>query len=228
MGQRIRAAMPLAVAVAILTYAWLEVSLNFSFHWVTSGDLGIGISLPGNFHLVTAAAFVSWGIFFAAGADLGAGARVVGSSVIGALSGLLLMWIAPAVADLPDFWGIAIVGAIGAFAVVISSAFGDWYYTPAVFGGLASVFFWWVATGLDGWVEGGGGRGNSPAALADPTTAGSGAFGGALSTSIGWVFASTTASLVCGVVLGLVSVQLANAVARVLGIRAVEATTSVA
>jgi hypothetical protein len=216
----------LAVAVAILTYAWLEVSLNFSFHWVTSGDLRNGLSLPSNFHLVTAAAFVSWAMFFAAGADRGAAAKVLVSSVIGAISGLLLMWISPSVADFPDFWGIAVVGAVGAFAVVLAGATGDWYYTPAVFGGLASVFFWWVATGVDGWVVGGGGKGNSPAALGDPATAGTGAFGGALSTPVEWVFASTAASLACGVALGLISVFLASAFARVLGTKAAEVVGS--
>jgi hypothetical protein len=227
MGQRIRAILPTAVAVAILTFAWLEVSLNFSFHWFTDGDLGIGLSLPGNFHLVTAAAFVSWAMFFAAGADRAAALKVVSSSVIGAVCGLLLMWISPAIADLPEFWGIAVVGAVGAFAVVLAGALGDWYYTPAVFGGLASVFFWWVATGLDGWVEGGGGKGNSVAALADRATAGSGAFGGALSTPIAWVFVNTAASLACGVVLGLLTLAFARAFTPALGTRSPQVATSI-
>ena len=170
----------------------------------------MGLALPSNFHLVTAAAFVSWAMYFAAGGDQNAAVKVFISSVVGAVSGLILMVLGPKVADLPDFWGIAIIATIGAFAVVLGGALGDWCYTPAVFGGLASVFFWWVATGLDGWVAGGGGKGNIPQALADPATAGAGAFGGALSTPVEWVFISVAASLVCGVVLGLVSTLIAK------------------
>lgn len=60
-----------------------------------------------------------------------------------------------------------------------------------------------------GWAENGGGVGNNLAELAKPETAGSGAFGGVLSTPVEWVFASTLASLACGVLLGVLSVKLA-------------------
>jgi len=126
------------------------------------------------------------------------------------------MALAPQVADLPDFWGIAAVTGAISFAVVAASSLGDWYFTPGVFGGFASIVFWWIATGLDGWAENGGGVGNNLTALSKPDTAGSGAFGGVLSTPMEWVFASTLASLACGVLLGVLSVKLAAALGAVL------------
>lgn len=216
MAQPIRAVLPLSLAVALLAFAWVELSLNFTFQWFTDGDLGIGLSLPSNFHLIAPAAFVSWAVFFAAGADALAARTALIASAIGACGGFLLMALAPQVADLPDFWGIAAVTGVVSFAVVAASSLGDWYFTPGVFGGFASIVFWWIATGLDGWAENGGGVGNDVTALSKPETAGTGAFGGVLSTPIEWVFASILASLACGVLLGVLSVRLAAALDTIL------------
>ncbi len=210
MIERVKAAVPLALVIAVLALIWVEFCLNFTFHWVTDGDLGNGLSLPSNFHLVVPAAFVSWGFFFAAGADMAAFKKVAIGSVIGAVSALLLMLIAPEIADLPDFWGIAITVAVLAFLIVVASAAGDWYYVPGIFGAFAATVFWWITTGLDGWAIDGGGVGNSVAALGKPATAGAGAFGGVLSTPLGWVFFNSLLTLLIGCVLGLVSVKLAG------------------
>ena len=214
MFERAKAAVPLALVIAVLAFLWVEVSLNFTFHWVTSGDLGNGLSLPGSFHLIVPAAFVTWGFFFAAGADNAALTKVVVASIVGTLGALFVMVLAPQIADLPDFWGIALVVAIAAFVVVMASAVGDWYYVPGIFGAFAATIFWWIATGLDNWAAFGGGVGNSVAALGKPETAGAGAFGGVLSTPIGWVWANSLASLLCGCLLGLASVKLAGLFAR--------------
>jgi hypothetical protein len=212
MNARIRAALPLATAVAVLTFLWVEVALNFTFHWNSDGALGNGLSLPSNFHLVAPIAFVSWAMFFAAGADSAAAFKALAGSWLGALGAFILMLTAPVMAEIPKFWGIAVAaGAVG-FAVVLGSTAGDWYFTPAVFGGFASVVVWWIATGLDGWVDGGGGVGNSVKALSDPSSAGTGAFGGVLSTPAEWVFVSIAATLACGVFLGWLSVKIAGLV----------------
>lgn len=208
MIERAKASVPLALVIAVLALLWVEFSLNFTFHWVTDGDLGIGLSLPSNFHLIVPAAFVSWGFFFAAGADTAALSKVTIASVVGTVGGLLLMLIAPKIADLPDFWGIAVTVGVLAFIVVIATCVGDMYYVPAVFGAFAATVFWWIATGLDGWAKNGGGVGNSVAALGKPATAGAGAFGGVLSTPAVWVFIDTLVTLLIGCVLGLVSVKL--------------------
>ena len=50
--------------------------------------------------------------------------------------------------------------------------------------------------------------------LADPATAGTGAFGGVLSTPYGWVWLSITVTLLCGCVLGIASVKLAGLIGR--------------
>ena len=214
MLDRAKAAAPLALVIAVLAFIWVEVSLNFTFHWVTSGNLGNGLSLPASFHLIVPAAFVSWGFFFAAGADSSALTKVVVASVVGTVGALFVMALAPTIADLPDFWGISLTVAIAAFVLVLASALGEWYYVPGIFGAFAATIFWWIATGLDHWAAGGGGVGNSVASLGDPTKAGAGAFGGVLSTPYGWVWASSLASLLCGCLLGLVSVKLAGLFAR--------------
>ncbi|MFA5901558.1 MAG: DUF1097 family protein, partial [Hyphomicrobium sp.] len=100
MLQRIRGALPLSLAIALLAFAWVEVSLNFTFHWVTSGDLGVGLELPSNLQLITPAAFIAWAVFFAAGADSAAFAKTVVSSIVGATAALLLMLISPKLAEL--------------------------------------------------------------------------------------------------------------------------------
>ena len=66
---RLKSTLPLALVIGVLAFLWCEFALNFTFHWVTDGDLGNGLALPSNFHLVVPAAFVSWGFFFAAGGD---------------------------------------------------------------------------------------------------------------------------------------------------------------
>lgn len=210
MSDRLKGTLPLAISVGILAFIWLEVSLNFSFHWVTNGDLGNGLGLPANLHLIAPAGLISWAMFFAAGGDAAAAGKVALGSTIGAVAGFALMAIAPEIAGLPDFWGIALTAAIGAVVVVAASAIGTIYYTPAVFGGLAAILFWWIATGLDGWAPGGGGKENSIEALGNPETAGTGAFNGVLSTPIEWVFVSGLLSLLAGVVLGQASVWLAG------------------
>jgi hypothetical protein len=205
---RIKTTLPLAVVIGVLALLWTDVALNFTFHWVTDGDLGNGLSLPSNFHLVVPAAFVAWGFFFAAGADTAAFVKVVIASIVGGLAALGAMAAASATADLPDFWGIALWVGIFATVLVMLSVLGDWHYVPATFGAFASVFFWWTATGLDYWAPDGGGVGNSLKALADPATAGAGAFGGVISAPFGYVWLSITVSLLCGCVLGLLSVKL--------------------
>ncbi len=190
MTSRLKAAAPLAIVIAVLALIWVEFSLNFTFHWVTSGDLGNGLSLPASFHLIVPTAFVSWGLFFAAGADSSALQKVAVASVVGTLGGLFVMALAPEVADLPDFWGIAVVVAVAAFLVVMVSVVGDWYYVPGIFGAFAATIFWWIATGLDNWAPDGG------------------AFGGVLSTPYVWVWVNTLVTLLIGCALGLISVKL--------------------
>lgn len=217
MLERIRDVLPLSVAIALLAFAWVEVSLRFTFHWVTSGDLGIGLALPSNLQLITPAAFISWAVFFAAGADMSALKKAVASSAVGATAALALMLVAPEVAALPDFWGITVVLATLVFIAVVLTVSGDWYYVPGVFVAFAAVVFWWFTTGLDGWAENGGGVGNSVAALGKPETAGSGAFGGVLSTPAEWVYISSLVSLTCGSLLGVASVKLSTALGFMAG-----------
>lgn len=211
MIERLKGTVPLALVIGVLAFLWCEFALNFTFHWFTNGDLGNGLSLPDSFHLPVPAAFVAWGFFFAAGADIAAFGKVVIASVTGGLAALGAMAASSATADVPDFWGIALWVGIFAVVLVMMSALGDWHYVPATFGAFASVFFWWTATGLDYWAKDGGGT-NTVKALGKPATAGTGAFGGVLSTPYTWVAVSVTAALLCGCVLGIVSVKITELV----------------
>lgn len=214
MTAKLKATLPLAIAIGVLAYAWTQFSLNFTFHWFAAGDLKNGLELPSNFHLVLPAAFVSWGFFFAAGADKAALRKVAVASLVGGLAALATMALSAKTAGFPDFWGIALWVGVFAIVLVLMSATGDWHYIPATFGAFASVFFWWLATGIDYWFKNGGGVGNSPAALGDPATAGGGGFGGVLSTPFVWVWIDITATLLCGCVLGIASVKLAALIGK--------------
>ena len=205
---RLKSAAPLALVIGVLAFLWTEFALNFTFHWLTDGDLGNGLSLPSNFHLVVPAAFVAWGFFFAAGADNAAFVKVAAASVTGGLAALGGMVTAAATANLPAFWSIALWVGVFAVILVLGTAVSDWHYVPAAFGAFASVYFWWTATGLDYWAPMGGGVGNSLQALGDPATAGAGAFGGVISTPFVFVWLNITVSLLCGCVLGLLSVKI--------------------
>ena len=212
MAARLKGFLPLALVIGVLAFLYVEFALNFSFHWFTDGDLGNGLELPKSFHLVVPAAFVAWGMFFAAGGDDAAFEKVGIANVFGCAAALIMIILANATADLPDFWGISLwVGVMSALLVAFA-ALGDWYYIPATFPAFASVVFWWLATGADGWAENGGGVGNSVEALGDPATAGLGAFAGILSTPYEWVAINIFVTLLIGAVLGITSAKLAAAI----------------
>ncbi|MBY0397015.1 MAG: DUF1097 domain-containing protein [Thermoleophilia bacterium] len=212
MGARSKAVLPLAIVIGVLAFLWVEFSLNFQFHWVTNGDLGVGLDLPANFQLPVWTAFVSWGVFFAAGGDNAAFGKVLVASVLGSVAALITFAVAPKIADLPDFWGISLIVGIMAFVLVAILIAGDWYYVAGTFPAFAASFGWWVSTGLDNWAPNGGGIGSGLSSLSDPATAGSGAFGGVLSTPFVWVWFSAAVTLICGVVLGIISAKVTAAI----------------
>ena len=215
MSARAKAIAPLAIVIGILSFLWTELSLNFTFHWVTVQDNLAGdgtVGLPENFHLILPVAFISWGLFFAAGGDNAAFGKIFLASVFGTVAALVTMPLAFKTADFPDFWGISLWVGIFAFVLVLILIAGDWYYVAGTFPAFAAVFLWWIATGLDGWVPNGGGVGNSVAALGDPATAGSGAFGGLISTPWGWVWFNVLVTLVCGIILGIASAKITAAI----------------
>ena len=39
MGEKLKATLPLALSIAVLAFLYVEFTANFTFHWVTSGDL---------------------------------------------------------------------------------------------------------------------------------------------------------------------------------------------
>jgi hypothetical protein len=211
MSARLRAILPLAIVIGVISFLWCEFALNFQFHWVTDGDLGVGLALPADFQLIVWVAFVTYGLFFAAGGDNAAFGKIVVAAIFGSVAALITFAVAPAIADLPDFWGISLMVGIMAIVLVLVLVAGDWYYVAGTFPCFAACFGWWVATGIDNWATNGGGVGNSPAALSDPTTAGSGAFGGVLSLPFQWVFISALATLVCGAILGIVTAKVVGA-----------------
>jgi hypothetical protein len=229
MSARAKAIAPLAIVIGILSFLWTEFSLNFTFHWVTQQDKVLGdFGVPENFHLILPIAFISWGLFFAAGGDNAAFGKIFIACVFGTVAGLVTMYLSfktaafdPATGDAP-FWGIALWVGIFAIILVLVLVAGDWYYVAGTFPAFASVFVWWIATGLDGYVPNGGGSGDKVAAIqgvlsgspvdASVGTNGVGAFLGVISTPWGWVWFDVLVTLVCGVVLGLVSAKVTAAV----------------
>jgi len=229
MSQKMKATVPLALAVAVIAFVYVEFAANFTFHWVTNGDLGNGLSLPSNFHLVIPAAFVSWGMFFALGADNASLRLVAINSVVGAVAAVILFAFVATIKGLPDFWAISLGVAVIAFILIVLSGGWAWLSVPVIFTAFAACVFWWIATGLDGWATNGGGVGKSLAALKAPATAGAGAFGGVLSTPYGFVALNVGVSLLIGCLCGALSTRLAGLLTpkpRAAGAGAAEARTT--
>ena len=209
MGPRAKAIAPLALVIGVISFLWTEFSLNFTIHWVTNNlPAAAGVDQPKSFHLILPAAFITYGLFFAAGGDNAAFGKIFLAAVFGSVAALVTMPLAFKTADFPDFWGIALWVGILAFVLVMILILGDWYYVAGTFPCFAAVFFWWIATGLDGWVANGGGIDNSLA----QGKAGAGAFGGLISTPWPWVWFDIFVTLVIGVVLGIVSAKVAAAI----------------
>jgi len=209
MGARAKAIFPLALVIGVLSYLWTEFSLNFTFHWVTvSGtDLPGAVGVPQNFHLILPTAFIAWGLFFAAGGDNAAFGKIFLASLFGSVAALVTIPLAYKSAVFPDFWGIALWVGVFAFILVMILIAGDWYYVAGTFPAFAAVFLWWVATGMDGWAPAGADVDLDGAGAG--TATGLGAFGGLVSTPWAWVWFDTFVTLVCGIILGLISGKLA-------------------
>ena len=207
MGARAKAIFPLALVIGVLSFLWTEFSLNFTFHWVTlaGSDTPGGVGIPQNFHFILPVAFISWGLFFAAGGDNAAFGKIFLASVFGTTAALVTIPLAYNTAGFPDFWGIALWVGIFAFVLVMILIAGDWYYVAGTFPAFAAVFLWWVATGMDGWAPLGADAANGGAGGAT----GLGAFGGLVSTPWAWVWFDTLVTLIVGVILGIVSGKLA-------------------
>ena len=156
MGARAKAILPLGVVIGVLSFGWCEVSLNSQFHWITNGDLGVGLALPANFQLIVWIAFVSWGLFFAAGGDTAAFGKIAIASIFGSVAALVTFAVAPKIADLPDFWGISLMVGVMAFILVAILIAGDWYYVAGTFPAFAACFGW---VGCDGHRQLGSQRG---------------------------------------------------------------------
>jgi hypothetical protein len=222
MSTRLKAVLPLTLSIGVLAFLASELALNFTFHWVTVQDGVFGkYGLPQNLHLVLPALFVSWGLFFMLGADTAALGKTVTAALTGSLFAGIAMFFGPLFAESPDFWGLALwIGITAAGLIVLSAVVEDDRFAPApAFACYASVFLWWIATGLDRFVPDGKGAHTVAAVTAaitnKPLAAGTGAFGGLLSMSWLAVVVSIFASLVVGTLFGLLSVKLAGVFAKV-------------
>jgi hypothetical protein len=173
--------------------------------------------VPQGIQLALPAIFVGWGLYFLLSTSF---TKTVIAALTGTIGATITMAIGPKLADSPDFWGLGVmIGITAAALVVLSTVVEDDRFAPApAFCAYASVFFWWIATGLDNFVPGGKGPHTADAVVAaitnKPLSAGTGAFGGLLSMSWQWVAVSVFVSLVLGAVFGIVSVWLAGVLGR--------------
>ena len=221
MAARLKAVVPLTVSIGVLAFLATELALNFTFHWVTVQDGVFGkYGLPQGIHLVLPALFVAWGLFFLLGATNAALGKTVIAALTGSIGAGIAMAIGPMLAESPDFWGLGVmIGVTAAALIVLSTVVEDDRFSPApAFCCYASVFFWWIATGLDNFVPDGKGP-HTVAALTSaitdkPLAAGTGAFGGLLSMSWTAVVLSIFVSLVVGALFGALSVRLAGALGK--------------
>jgi Protein of unknown function (DUF1097) len=222
MSDRFKKTGPLAVSIAILAFLWSEFTLNFNLHWFTVADGVFGkFGLPEKFQLVLPATFITWGMYYALGADRAALRKSVIACVTGTIGAVVIMTLGPSLAGLPNFWGIALaIAIVGGGLELLSTLSEDGLLSAApAFVCAASVLFWWFATGLDNYVPDGKGlhtvAGLELALTKHPLAAGTGALGGLISTPWTWVAVSTFVSLLCGPALGVISRLLAAAPARV-------------
>jgi hypothetical protein len=216
MSTRVRAIAPLAISIGVVAFLWSEFALNFSFHWVTVQDGVFGkFGLPEHFQIVLPASFVTWGLLFVMGADGAALRKTLIAATTGTIAAVFVMVVGPALADAPHFWGIAVaVGVAGCGLVLASTLVDSDLLSPApAFACAGTVLLWWFATGLDNYVPGGKGphtvQALGLALTTKPLAAGTGAFGGLLSTPWPWVAISVWVTFVCGALLGVASGSLA-------------------
>jgi hypothetical protein len=216
--------------IAVISFLWTGLSLNFTFNWVTDGDQTlVGFGIPSNFHLILPTAFITYGLFFAAGGDNAAFGKIFLATVFGSVAALITMPLAFKTADAnigdemsaspdgPAYYGIALWVGIFAFILVMILVAGDWYYVAGTFPCFASVFLWWIATGLDGYVQepvsGSGLSGDEfLAAVGEAGAGGTGAALGLLSTPWYWVWFSSWITLVIGTCLGIITGKIVAAI----------------
>jgi hypothetical protein len=222
MSSRLKQAVPLALSVALVAFVWSEFTLNFNLHWFTVADGVFGkFGLPEKFQLVLPATFVTWGLYYALGADRTAFRNTLIAATTGTIGAIVIMTLGPALAGLPSLWGIALAIAIVGGGLVIVSALREDGSLPAApaFVCAAAVLFWWFATGLDNYVPGAAGphtvAGLGLALTTHPLAAGTGALGGLLSTPWPFVALSVWVSLLFGPLLGALSRLLAAAPTRI-------------
>jgi len=221
MSHRLKQAVPLAISVALVAFVWSELSLNFNLHWFTVADGVFGkFGLPEKFQLVLPATFVTWGLYYALGADRAAFRSTLIAACTGTVGAIVIMTLGPALAGLPSLWGIALaIAIVGGGLVILSAVTEDGSFAAApAFVCAAAGLFWWFATGLDNYVPGAAGP-HTVAALGlaltkHPLAAGTGAIGGLLSTPWQFVALSVWVSLLVGPILGLVCRSLAAAPGR--------------
>ena len=216
MSHRLKHAVPLAVSIALVAFLWSELTLNFNLHWFTVADGVFGtFGLPEKFQFVLPATFVTWGLYYALGADRTALRNTLIAACTGTIGAIVIMTLGPALAGLPSLWGIALaIGIVGGGLVILSALAEDGSLSAApAFVCAASVLFWWFATGLDNYVPGAAGP-HTVAALGlaltkHPLAAGTGALGGLFSTPWQFVALSVWVSLLSGPLLGYLSRVLA-------------------
>lgn len=222
MSDRLKKTAPLAVSIGVVAFVWSELTLNFNLHWFTVADGVFGkFGLPEKFQLALPATFVTWGLYYALGADRRALRNTAIACTTGTIGAVVIMTLGPALAGLPQLWGIALaIGIVGGGLVLLSAFSEDGSLSAApAFACAASVLFWWFATGLDNYVADGRGphtvAGLRLALTTHPLAAGTGALGGLFSTPWQWVALSVWVSLLCGPLLGALSQWLAAVPGRI-------------
>lgn len=103
MSSRVKMAVPLALSIAVVAFAWSEFTLNFNLHWFTVADGVFGkFGLPQKFQLVLPATFVTWGLYHVLCADRVALRKTMIACTTGTVGAIVIMTLGPALAALPS------------------------------------------------------------------------------------------------------------------------------
>jgi Protein of unknown function (DUF1097) len=139
MGARMKGLWPLAIVGGVLVFLWVDFCFDANFGPKITGPIP-------QFSAACAAAFVSWGFYFAAGTGKSGFQKALVGSVFGVVAGWLLMMIGPKVSG--QIWGAALTAGVLAIILIFCIAINDIVFVPAAFGAFASVVFVWIITGL--------------------------------------------------------------------------------
>ena len=119
-------AVPLALSIGVVAFLWSEFTLNFNLHWFTVADGVFGkFGLPEKFQFVLPGDVRDLGPLLRSRR----GPVALRKTLISprrAMGAIVIMTLGPALAGLPNLWGISLaIAIVGGGLVILSSLSAD-------------------------------------------------------------------------------------------------------